>query len=229
MAEATGPLASAAADLADEDLFSSLKFYKEYLFGDSEDFFRDRFLALEKNLNNAARGLSGSISKNTPHFTEHASPYLLGLARTVVRYPKKNTYNTRDHDSMLNVHRYFYMYVDRMSKINFGTLLEGSVKLDVSKRDIQDIFKHIESLYEDADKLLRLSVKFSEVGAYADADLNTHRPSEETHDWRGAIQGMRIYTRTCSVILDSVSAAYNFGMGNVKQALSICEKAAKKL
>lgn len=226
---ALSPFLEAAADLTEDDLFSSLQFYKEYIFGEPEDFFRDRFSSIEKHVTAAMAGMKDKQTHSTPQYQEFSSGTLLGLSRLVVRTPKKNTYNMRDYNTILAAHRYFYMYVDRKTKINFGTMFSGRVMLTVHKKEIEEIISRTEQLIAQANKLLKFSVQLSAAGAVLDSNPFAHREANEEHDFAGVIRGMRIYTRICSIIYDSVSSGYNFGMGNVKQGLTIAEAAAKKL
>ena len=227
--EVLASVLGSAAELAEEDLFSGLEYMKEYIFGEPEDFFRDRFTSLENCLNDAKRGMSSMQVNQNPRYEEYVSPYMLGMSRAVVRFPKKSTYKISDYESMLSTHHYFYMCIDRKLKFKLGSIFSGSERFETTKRDVDQLLKASETLFLQAEKLLKLSVRFSNEGAVFDQNILAHRGAEQGFDLRGAVRGMRIYTRTCSIIYDTVSSGYNYGIGNVKQALTICEKTVAKL
>ena len=229
MAESMVPFLDATTVLTKEDLFSGLKIYKDYIFNDPEDFIMDQFNALEKHLNGAKRGIGSHVAVQNPMFQEFRSPYLLGMSQVMVRLPKSSTYKHSDIESCLDAFRHFYMCLDRKMKINFGSLLEGGMHLSMTKRDAVALLDQSEALLKSADALLQLSVRLSNEGAFIDADLTRYRNRDNAELTGFALHGFRIYARTCSVIYDSVSSGYNFTLGNVKQALTICEKVSKAL
>lgn len=225
------PFMRSIAELLEDDLFSSLKFYKEYITGDPEDFFRERFMSLDRTLTKASTGLldKKTISKAT--YVEYDSGVMLGLSRAVVRLPQKNTYKNNDYESLLHAHKFFYMYVDRKTKFNLGTLVSGSVRLTVTKAQIEKILHDTEQVLDAVDTLFKFSSQLSHAGAAMSvnySDLFLKRDPSETYDPNAIVRGMQIFSRVCSILFDSTSSGYVYSLTNIKQALSIAEKAVKR-
>ena len=223
------PFTKAVGGLAEDDLFSSLKFYKDYLFNDPEDFIVDQFNNMEHYTDMAKQGISGKIIDQDPNFVEYGTDAMLGLTRVVVRQPRKNLYKKSDPRTLITVHRNFYMYADRLTKVNLGSLVAGSLRLDFSKKQISQLIEGSQSLIEQANNLLKMSVRFSNDGAATGEHFLQNREKEDMQELWGTIQGMRFYSRTCSMIYDSVSSTYNYSLGSIKQGLEISERALKHM
>lgn len=227
-AETTGAFVTAAADLTEEDLGSVLRYYKEYLFGEPETFFRDQFMSLSRNLNKAKAAFKGKRTTSTSTYEEYASDVMLGVSTAVVRLPKENSYKHSDYQSIVDAQRYFYMYIRREKKVDVKKIFTGSIKLDVSRKNVEELLKLSDALLHKANELLKFSVMFSHFNTTLEANINKHREIEVTGDISDTVRGTRIYLRICSIIYDSVSTGYTLSLGNVKQALTICEKAVKQ-
>lgn len=227
-AETTGAFVTAAADLTEEDLGSVMRYYKEYLFGEPETFFRDQFMSLNRNLNKAKAAFKGKRSVSTSTYEEYISDVMLGVSRAVVRLPKENSYKQSDYQSIVDAQRYFYMYIRREKKVDVKKIFTGSIKLDVSRKNVEELLKLSDALLHKANELLKFSVMFSHFNTTLEANINKHREIEVTGDISDTVRGTRIYLRICSIIYDSVSTGYTLSLGNMKQALTICEKAVKR-
>lgn len=223
------PLLKNAGEFTENDLFSSLKFYKDYIFNEPDDFIMDQFEAMETYLTRAKAGIPLNSGESTPTMAEYSTDPLLGLSRLVVRLPRPNTYKRGNIATILDASRHFYMYVDRQTKINFGTMFEGSVNMSLNKQDITTLLQASRAMIQPASDLLRFATKLSNEGSVGNSNPTQNRDKTPTHEEYAVIQGMRLYVRSCSIIYDTVSSGYNFTLGNVKQALTICEKAVKRL
>lgn len=226
--EIAGGLVESAANLTEEDLGSTIDFYKEYIFGDPEDFFKTRFLSLKRNIDKAKSKFKAKPSKSTATYAEYVSEPMLGTGTVLVRFPKENSYKLSDYGSLLDAHHYFYMSVRRKKNVDLRKIVSGSIKLDVSKKDVEEIVKLSEGLLTKADNLLKMSVAFSHLFAMTEANIHRHIDNERAPNIRDSIRGMRIYLRICSIIYDTVSTGYSISLGNIKQSLSICEKAVAR-
>ena len=226
------PFMEGLVTLTEDDLWSSLKFYRDYIFGNPDDYIKERFDSLEKALNKAAMGLQDRKTASKPQFVEYDSGTMLGLSKVIVRLPQKSTYSKSDIDTMIAAHRYFYMWVDRRPKINLGSLFEGNVKLMVTKSDVEKILDESEKLIVHANELLSFSNQLSHAGAAMSISLPemiNRRESSDIYDPTSIVKGTQIFARICSVIFDSSSSGYNFSLGNIKNALTIAEKAIGKM
>ena len=225
------PFMESVAELTEEDLFSSLKFYKDYIFGEPEDYIRERFNSLEKTLIKASNGLQDKKSVSKSAYVEFDSGTMLGLSRAMVRLPQKNTYSHSDLESMVLAHKFFYMYIDRRTKFNLGTLVSGNVRLNVKKADIEKILNETEALLNKIEALFKFSTQLSHYGAVLSTDYSMYskREAQEGFDPTSSVKGVQIFARICAIIFDSTSSGYNFSLGNIKQALKISEKAVKQM
>lgn len=224
------PFMEAIAELTEEDLFSSLKFYKDYIFGEPEDYIRERFNSMERAISKASTGLFDKKTISKSAYVEYDSGTMLGLSRAVVRLPQKNTYTKQDLESMIIAHKYFYMYVDRRTKFNLGTLVSGNSSLDVSRQDIEKILDASEALLIKIDELFKFSTQLSHLGASLNVNYAQmlNKRDVDGYDPHAVVKGVQIFARICSMIFDSTSSGYNFSLGNIKQALKISEKAVKQ-
>ena len=230
MCSIMAPFNSAIAELAEDDLFSSMKLVKEGLLGDPEKWFKDRFYSIEGHLQKAISGVSGHVSKRDRKYTEYQSPVLLGLSAVVVRMPEKSQYRSGEYEDMYGVHRYFYAYVDRKVKVKFSTILDGSIDLEVRKGDLIKNLDESLKLVEGALKLASMAARWSNVGSAYDGSawIMSKRKQEEGFN-SDFFETMMFYRRICAMIYDSVSSAYNFSMGNIKQMNRIADKVVAKL
>lgn len=227
--EVLTPFISTIEKLTDEDLFSSLKWFKEATIGELEDFFNDRFESLERNLGGLGTRLANRQSKSTALYTEYKSPVMLGCATVMVRVPKANTYKRGDFETQYSTHRFFYAHVHRLTKVRLTTLVDGKVEMTVNKRELQQILLMAEALLEEATPLLSYGVRLSEFGSLIQASSVKKRSAEEGFDIRGFYKSVQIYTRISSIIYDSVSSSFTLALGNVKTAARIGELALKKM
>ena len=219
------------ADLTEDDLFSSIKMIGNYIFSDPEEFFLERFNSLERTLTNAAKGIDGRAEKGFGQYIEYISPVLLGLGKVGVRYPKKSTYGRENYLDAVNASRHFHMYLERESKVHFSTLFSGNTQLEFSKNDIQAMVSQIKRVIHSADRLLSLSNKISEQGAWLSVvgSPSAEREGDSSTDVFSATRSGRIVSRISLILVECTAASYNFTLGNIKQALTISEKAIEKL
>ena len=224
------PFMEAVAELTEEDLFSSLKFYKDYIFGEPEDYIRERFNSMERAIGKASNGLFDKKTLSRSAYVEYDSGTMLGLSRAVVRMPQKNTYSKQDLESMIIAHKYFYMYIDRRTKFNLGTLVSGNLTLDVTKQDIEKILDASEALLVKIDALFKFSTQLSHFGASLNINYAQmlNKRDVDGYDPHAIIKGVQMFARICAMIFDSTSSGYNFSLGNIKQALKISEKAVRQ-
>ena len=228
--QAMTPFNAAIADLTEDDLFSGLRLIKEALIGDPEEWFSERFYNVLSNIEKASSGISTSVSKRTSSYTERSSPVMLGLSSVITRVPNKEMYKDGSFDSLFASHRYMYAHVDRKMKIRVSTILDGSVSLDLKKSDILRNLDESSKLIEAALKLSSLAARFSNDGGFIDGAGNILQKREREEKWNADLfQTMSFYRRICSMIYDSVSSAYNFSMGNIKQMNRIAEKAISQM
>lgn len=230
MAATMTPFTHSIAELAEDDLFSGLKLFKEGVAGDPEKWFADRFYSVEGHLKKAMSGIGQYATKRDRKYTEYQSPVMLGLSSIAIRLPEKALYRSGAYEDLYGAHRYFYAYVDRKVKIKFSTLLDGSTNLEVKKADALKNLDESLRLIEGALKLTSLAARFSDVGAGINGSLWIHSKRKREEGFSTDVfESMMFYRRISALIYDSVSSAYNFSMGNIKQMNRIASKMVDKL
>jgi len=229
MAEAMTPFTHAIADLTEEDLFSGLRVLKEGLIGDPEKAFIDKFHSIQGHLKSAMAGISGFKTTHNKKFVEYSSPVLLGLSGILVRMPEPSTYRNGQYEDYYGAHRYLYAYVDRRVKIKFSTMLDGSVELVANRRELIKNLEESQKLIEGALKLTAMGVRWSNDGAAIDSGYILGKRKQEEGFTNDIFETMMFYRRVCTLIYDSVSSAYNFSLGNIKQMNRIAERALDKM
>lgn len=223
------PFIRATADLLEDDLFSSLKWYKEALVGDLEEWYEDRFFSLETLLGRAQAALAMDKIKDTPTHSEHKTSVLLGCAFLYVRTPKKGTYRAGDFDSLVGASRFFYMHAQRLYKVRFSTIVDGNVRFSVDRRGLEKLMEQAEKLVSESERLLKFSSKLSVYGAALSTDEYDKRKVEEGTNLKDRYKTVQLFNRIASILYDSATTSFTLAQGNIKMACKITEKAIKKL
>lgn len=217
--------------LAEDDLFTTLTMIKEFFKGNSDKYFKDRFLSLLSTMDKIRASTHMKVENKRPVSTEYASDVLLGMSQVVMTEPNKNSYSLDDYRSLVDAHKYFYLYVERVSKYDLSTILSGSVKFDVTKEQCKEILGSTDSLLTSANKLNAYASKLStyyasmQNGAYA---ITALRDDDSDDILLAFTRAGRILNRISAILYDSVASSYNFSLGNVKKGLSIVESYTAK-
>lgn len=216
--------------LAEDDLFITLKLFKDLALLRREEFFEERFKSLHETVDKAIKTTKLKLDESKPVYEIYASDIMLGMSQLVIYTPKSNTYDYNDYESLFHATRHFYMYVDRVDKLRISTLISGSDKWNITKKDAKSIITDAEELLKATNLLLGITTRLSTLFAtnkWASAYIGNYRGNDEDLDFLAITRAGRIVNRTSAMLYDSVSSSYNFSMGNVKKALSICESYVK--
>lgn len=223
------PFMKETASLGEDDLFSGLKWYKEAVFGELDDFMTERFTSLERHATAITRGVKGHVAVNKPIYTEYRSPVMLGCADVMVRTPKPGTYKVGDFEDMFAAQQWFYIGIDRKLKLRLSTLIDGSSTYTATKKDLLELLEMADSLLAEVTKLMSFGVRLSNLlgagqsSSFTDRKVNAQATPSEHY------KSVRIYVRISSILYDAVATGFTFTLGNIKQANTIVEKAVKRM
>lgn len=225
------PFLEATTDLTKDDLFSGLKWLKEAVFGDLEEFFDDRFTSLERTVGGLASKIKAHQTRSTGLYREFESPVLLGLAVIHARIPQPSIYKRHDFESTLEAHKYFYMCAKRRMKVRLSTLIDGNIIMEVDKRGLLELMETSEKMIKYVNALSSFSSRLSVDGAFSAASDSfvNRRSATEEYDPQSFYKTMKIYNRISSIIYDSATTGFTLALGNIKQACKIAESGLKKL
>lgn len=214
---------TAINDLAQDDLFVSWRLLKELTLLNRKGIFKERFESLLKTMEDAKKATKLKLEASKPTYEIYASEIMLGLSQVVVQLPKKTSFREDDYESMFEATRHLYMYVDRVTKMRITTIFSGADRWEMTKKDAEAILKDAEILLQSLNTLLSITTRLSTAFGSAASGANWYREGDEDIDFVNMTRAGRIVNRTSALLYDSIGASYNFSMGNVKKALSICE------
>jgi len=226
MADVMTNLNSSLSDLAEDDLFTTLKMIKDFFKGDSDKYFKDRFLSLQSTMDGVKKSTGLKVESRRPVSTEYASNVLLGLSQVVLAEPNKNTYDLKDQKSLVDAHKHFYLYIERLHKVKVSNMLTGSIKLDVDKKSIEEIINATSELLDSANSLNSYGAKLSTYqagGQYGALAITALRDDDSDQVIMAYTRAGKILNRISAILYDSVASSYNFSLGNIKKALTISE------
>lgn len=232
MADVMSHLNKSLENLADDDLFTTLKMMKSFATGNSDKYFKDRFMSLQHTMDGVKSSSHLKLEKRRPVSSIYASNIMLGLSQVVLSEPNKGTYDFKDQVSLVDAHKHFYVYVERVSKFKLSTLVSGSVYLDVTKKDIEELINVTDTFLNTINGLLSYSTKLSTYYAGIQTGsifITNLRDDESDTVVMAYTRAGRMLNRISAILYDSVSSSYNFSSGNVKKAMSIIDMATKKL
>jgi hypothetical protein len=219
-------------DLADDDIFTTAVMIKEFLKGNSDGYFRDRFKALLQILAKVKQSAHLKLEAKKKTSTIYATDVMLGLAQVVATSPNADTYDFDDQISIVDATRHMYVYVERLVKVDASYVFTGSLDLEVTKKQALEILKINEQFLDSADKLISFITKLSTRLAgdqYGSLTIHMLRDSDNRDDAVLYLtRAGRITNRISAILYDSVASSYNFSMGNIKKSNDLVSKYVSK-
>lgn len=231
MVDTMSVFAKIIKDLADDDLFSSLKQIKSAVTFSSKEFFIDRFDVLEESIKKAEKikGLKQEVKAK--QYTTYATDVMPGGAQLVVTSANKAIYAKDDFHSIVDSLKHFYMYVYRTDKIRMSTIVSGSRSYSITGKQLKELVNLDQELLEVVNQLLNFTTQLSTMltswtaGSFYNMVFRTN---DSDYDGGGFFRSMRILNRISAIIYDSVASTYNFSMGNIKKSATIVENAINR-
>lgn len=213
---------SALDKMSGTDTFTNLKWlYSFVTFNLDEytkkraDIFKSLFEALQKSI-------KFNKEKETSDYIVYASEVLLGTFQFEMCVPK-------DPDKV----DFYFFHTERIKKFSGRG---GTIELELSKKEAEEILSISTELLTDAKELGSIITRFNNgystivgnLGSQTDAIIKGNLVGGALAVAKNLFsKSGRMMNKISMVMLDSTGAVYNLSFGNVKQAASIVEKFVK--
>lgn len=221
------PLADMMEDLVSKDFLPWFKWVGSGLTGNSDEFIEKRvksmlttFSGLIKNAKMSKYGVgSGVVHGGKDLYTTQV---LLGLFQVEVSIPR----DPHKGNGVAGAQS-FGLHIERIRKLNLPDFAQGSIELEFSKADVQELLALSTELLERTKKLRTLKARINDflgsISVFSKSIALPIAPLIELFTKSG-----RVMYNITPASLNATAAVHNLGFGEVKQTALIAEEYLKR-
>lgn len=188
-----------------------------------EETYLDFFHSLKSMTDVAAKHIDVQTTEKDIRKTFLVSKNMLGMSNIEVKFPNKETYDIQDTSSLYDVHKHFWITMNRNEKIELS-MFKDKVNLEMNSAQALEILKLCEDLIGTYEFMMSFKTKLVKMINSAIIDINMVLPTSLVFIF---FSSFRLMVRSSYTTRDYLNNCFMYSKGLTDSAISIVENYSK--